>query len=72
METIEKTTKSAKAKKTIDWQALAAEAGSYALQGALMTLGAVLVNKGVQSLSPSPVLIDGRENVVPMKKVSNN
>lgn len=73
MEATEKT-KTLRTRKQIDWdwQDFAIYAGTRVLEGSLIALGGVLVNKGVQALSKpkNPAIKDG-VNVIPFNKAIN-
>lgn len=53
MEAAEKT-KTTKSRRQIDWQSVAIYTGSRILEGGLVALGGVIVNRGIQTLMEKP------------------
>lgn len=66
-------TKATKARRQVDWKALAIYAGSQIAQGALVAIGGVIVHRGLQSLTTKPELLSNNEsdNVLSLKKATN-
>ncbi len=65
--------KTTKARRQVDWKALAIYAGSQIAQGALVAIGGVIVHRGLQSLTTKSELLSNNEgdNVLSLKKATN-
>lgn len=63
-----------KARRNVDWKALAIYAGSQIAQGALVAIGGIVVHRGLQALSVKPEHLSTAvdDNVLTLKKATNS